>query len=391
MRPAASVKLGAGLFIFAPRPMIASRHRPRWDPRRCLLATTEIFTRALAALDTGDAASLKGLLAQHPELALARWQGSDPPYDAYFHGAMLLHHVAGNPIRGELPANILDLTRMLLAAGTPVDATCGRGDVGLGGGTTLGLVASGAQAEKQGFSRALIDLLLEAGADLNQANGMVLYLAYYHTVEHRPQRDIASFLHQRGAPVDLAAAAALGRDDLVSAFLAKDGTPRPGAYALFRPARDRLQAPTPGQILQEALIFACTNGRTQTALQLLDRGAQVNGLAQVAGTPISPLHGAAWAGWPETARALLAQGADVNLRDQTHNSSPIGWAEHCGRNEIRDLLLQDPARLDLLSAVEFGCVERARELLANQDPDQAAPVPLEPGVLLRAAAATPSG
>lgn len=123
------------------------------------------------------------MLAANPDLVRARAETSEPPYNGYFHNAALLHHVAGNPIRGDLPANIVQITQTLLDAGADVGAECGGGpdQPDTGGGNTLGLVASGARAAEQGLSEGLIDTLIGAGADVNAGNGGCLMTALYHT------------------------------------------------------------------------------------------------------------------------------------------------------------------------------------------------------------------
>ena len=73
---------------------------------------------AIAALDAGDADELRRLIAADPELVRRRIQRTDPPYDGYFAHATLLHHVAGNPVRGEMPDNAPELARVLLEAVT---------------------------------------------------------------------------------------------------------------------------------------------------------------------------------------------------------------------------------------------------------------------------------
>jgi ribosomal protein S18 acetylase RimI-like enzyme len=50
------------------------------------------------------------------------------------------------------------------------------------------------------------------------------------------------------------------------------------------------------------------------------------------------LHAAAEWDAPEVAAVALAHGADPNVRDGTHNGTPLGWAEHFGRERIRALL-----------------------------------------------------
>jgi ankyrin repeat protein len=46
----------------------------------------------------------------------------------------------------------------------------------------------------------------------------------------------------------------------------------------------------------------------------------------------TPLHWASWHGRVEMARALLAEGSPVNVRDKTYGSSPIAWAAHGSYN-----------------------------------------------------------
>lgn len=50
------------------------------------------------------------------------------------------------------------------------------------------------------------------------------------------------------------------------------------------------------------------------------------------------LHAAAEWDAPEVAAVALACGADRTVRDQTHNGTPRGWAEHFGRPEIAAML-----------------------------------------------------
>ena len=164
----------------------------------------------IKAIDSGDLPELKKLLQKNPDLVRCRAEGQieGKNYeDGYFAAATLLHHVAGNPVRGPLPENVIEVTKTLLDAGADVDATTSNGDWSW---RTLGLVASGLQAEKQGFTEAPIDVLLAAGADINFGNGMNMYAALLHTQEWQNQRKVAQMLYDRGAKVDLCFAAALG-------------------------------------------------------------------------------------------------------------------------------------------------------------------------------------
>ncbi len=216
------------------------------------------FDDALAAMDDGDLEALKALLERHPDLVHAQAMSDEPPYDGYFWRPTLLHHVAGNPVRGELPENVADVARALLAGGANVDATCGGGpsQPETAGGTTFGLVASGSQAQVQGLTEPLIDVLLGAGAQMDAAgDGGCMWIALYHTVENRGQREVAEMLHDRGHGVDLCFAAGLGRLDLVESYFHDDGTLTTDADRFYRHHRRTGPEATEPEILQDAFLF----------------------------------------------------------------------------------------------------------------------------------------
>lgn len=292
-----------------------------------------LFARALDAGDRGDLDALRGLLADAPELVRARVTSATTPYEGYFHAATLLHHVAGNPDRGPLPPNVVDVARALLEAGADPDAGCGGGpeQPTTGGATTLGLVASGARAHLQGLTEPLIDVMLDHGATLDPDGGM--WGSTYHVVEHRGQRDVARLLHDRGVRVDLPYAAALGRLDLVRTFFDDAGDPVPDAGAIWaRTVRGGAELSV-RDTLDDALLAAATNGWPEVVEELLARGARIDAVRPWGPFPITPLHGAAWAGWPEVVTLLLDRGGDATLRDAVHDTTPRGWAEHCDRTE----------------------------------------------------------
>ena len=322
---------------------------------------TPAFEQALAAMDAGDLADLRRVLAAHPQVVHERADSNARPYDGYFHGATLLHHVAGNPIRGPLPANIVEIARTLIEAGADVMALCGNGPAQPGsGGTVMGLVASGAPMAESGLYRPMIDLLLASGYRFDD-EPRLLAVCLYHTVECQKQREVGEYLAAKGAKVDLVFAAALGRTDLVSNLIAADGR------------------------VAEALVWAAMNGRDATITQLLDLGADVNGRATVSGHAITPLHGAAWAGWVDTAALLLRRGADIGLTDSTYAGTPVGWAAYCRKPAVVDLFRTVCAgRLSLIDSIAIGDVPAVEAALQGQDVNAArADVPGNPGVLLR--------
>jgi ankyrin repeat protein len=61
---------------------------------------------------------------------------------------------------------------------------------------------------------------------------------------------------------------------------------------------------------------------------LIDAGADLAATGLDGGTA---LHQAAWFGQPENARLLIAAGAPLGIFDETHDSSPLGWAVHGSR------------------------------------------------------------
>lgn len=296
------------------------------------------FGRALTLLDAGDVDGLGHLLATEPDLVHARSTSVEPPYDGYFHGATLLHHVAGNPIRGALPSNVVAVARVLLDAGADPNAGCGGGPAqpGTEGGTVLELLTSGMQAHVQGLTETLLDALLDGGAELDPDGGM--FGTLYHTVEHRGQRDVAVLLHERGVRADLPIASGLGMMDLVDGFFRADGGLSPDAGAIWARTAPGPGAESDEEVLADALLCASVNGRREVAAYLIERGAPLNAFRHWGGFPVTPLHGAAWAGWPDVVQLLLEAGANPALREPTYDGTPASWARHAARTEAADVL-----------------------------------------------------
>ena len=293
-----------------------------------------LFQKALVAVDAGDVSRLRAMLQQASDLVRARSSSVEPPYDGYFHGATLLHHVAGNPIRGDLPDNVVEVARVLLEAGADPDVGCGGGPAqpDTGGGTVLGLVTSGAQAHIQGHTESLIDVLLEHGATLDPDGGM--WGALYHAVEHQGQRDVAHMLHARGVRADLPISAGLGRLDLVQSFFGPSGALLKDADEIWRRTVRGGALATDEEVLVDALLAASVNGWANVVSWLIDHGAAVDGLRSWGPFPVTPLHGAAWAGWAEVVTVLLDRGADPTILEPTHEGTPREWAEHAARPAV---------------------------------------------------------
>ncbi len=151
---------------------------------------------------------------------------------------------------------------------------------------------------------------------------------------------VANLLLAHGAQgMDLAAAASLGKLDLVHkfldsgtplAFLARQAVPaEPNDHWVADSARMK------GDVVSHAFYGACRNGHTAVAALLLDRGADVNAKGVFGGTA---LHWAAINGHKDTVAFLVAHGADLAIRDAKFDSTPEGWAAEGQHDEICELL-----------------------------------------------------
>jgi len=197
------------------------------------------FERAADAIADGDAATMKRLLREDPALIRAR--------STREHGATLLHYVAANGVenyRQKTPKNIVEITEMLLTEGAEVDATA---EVYGGGCTTLGLAATSVHPERAGVQEALLQILLDQGANAElQSAGNRHSLVVACLANGRP--GAAEFLAARGARLDLAGAAGIGRLDVVKQLF-DDAT-----------AEQR----------KEGFLYACGYGRNDVAEFLLE-------------------------------------------------------------------------------------------------------------------------
>jgi len=261
------------------------------------------FRRAVDLLDAGDVEGLRAHLRAHPDLVHQRvvFEGGN-----YFQNPSLLELVAENPIRhGKLPANIVEVTKLILDAGAKNDKAALD--------ETFGLVCSGRVPRECGVQIALIDLLCDYGADPNRgmpgAHG---------------EFEAAGALLRRGARFDLPVAAALGRVD---------------------DARRLLPAASP-EDRHRALALSAQFGHTEIVHMLLDAGEDPNRYNPPGFHAHStPLHQAALAGHEETVHLLVQRGARLDLKDTVWQGTPAGWASHGGKTQVADYLR---ARMDRL-------------------------------------------
>ncbi|MDD9989470.1 MAG: ankyrin repeat domain-containing protein [Spirochaetaceae bacterium] len=98
----------------------------------------------------------------------------------------------------------------------------------------------------------------------------------------------------------------------------------------------------------EPLHTAASLGNVDAVRCLLNLGADPNATAKDGTTA---LHHAGWNDRREVAEVLVAHGARP-LRDADHGSSPAGWADHAGHAAMRDYLIDHCT--DGLDLVSFG-------------------------------------
>ena len=186
----------------------------------------------------------------------------------------------------------------------------------------------------------------------NDSGDSPVLVAMYHG-----QPDIAEFLVESGATLNIFEASAFGDefavadqlyDDqrLVNTYSHDGWTPLHlaaffGHYdvaeVLLLNGADTELSSENTQFAHEntALHAAVTNQKTGVVQLLLGQGANVNASD---GDDRMPLHVAAHHGDTELVELLLANGADVNA--QMENGTPLAIAENAGHNETADLLRQ---------------------------------------------------
>ncbi len=145
---------------------------------------------------------------------------------------------------------------------------------------------------------------------------------------YRGNRDEAEQL-AGGRALDVFEAAALGRTDRVRELLADD----PSLANAF------------GDDGFQPLGLACFFGHPETARALLDAGAEVNSASRN-DFKVMPLHSACAVKDPgeryELARLLLERGSDPNARQQDE-FTPLMAADQVGDTRLRELLVEHGA------------------------------------------------
>ncbi len=265
-----------------------------------------VFEAAVDAIINGDLGTLKTFLSDHPALVRER--------STRGHHSVLLHYVAANgveDVRQKTPHNIVEITELLLDAGADVHA---ESDAYGGRSTTLGLAATSCHPEKAGLQLPLMELLIQHGAPIENPDGSSLV----NDCLRNGRGQAAEFLANRGAKLDLEAAAGVGRLEVVKSFFAKDGNLKPSATS---------------QQMEDGFAWACEFGRTGIVDFLLQHGMDVQAKLKHHGQ--TGLHWAALGGHIDTLRLLLQHGAPLNPNDEHYGGTPLDWARYASENPAK--------------------------------------------------------
>jgi uncharacterized protein len=195
-------------------------------------------------------------------------------------------------------------------------------------------------AIKQGDA-ARIEALLDADPSLAGAaenNVTPILLAIYHG-----KRDVAQLLIDRGAPVSLGEAVALGDKTRVEQHLAAD------PQLLHSYTADGF----PSAAL--AIFF----GHGELSRWLIEQGADVNAAANNA-QKVAAVHAAAAVCDRETMKLLLERGADPNARQQA-DYTPLHGAASRGDVEMARLLLAHGADRNAKGSDGMSVADLARK------------------------------
>jgi ankyrin repeat protein len=261
------------------------------------------FEAAVDAIVTGDEATLTRLLREDPGLARARSPRT--------HHATLLHYVGANGVEGfrqRSPKNAVRIAAILLDAGADIDATAGMYG---GGSQTLGLIATSIHPVTAGVLEDLLAFFLQRGAAVGPARGGAAWSRLINDCHANGRPAAAEYLAARAeGPLDLEAAAGVGRLDLVERHFGPDGMLTGDA--------------TPEQ-RRDGFTWACEYGRTPVVAFLLRHGEDAAAkLPRHHGQ--TGLHWAAWGAHDDTVRVLLEAGAPVDARDDRFDGTALGWA-----------------------------------------------------------------
>ena len=126
----------------------------------------------------------------------------------------------------------------------------------------------------------------------------------------------------------------------------------------------------PEMIADSSLLMGAVH-KPAAARVLLELGADPNRPDGESGRVL--LHEAAWFNSRAVVECLLAAGARCDIREGTHHATPVGFANHAGHVELRDLLLDHSP--DIFDLAHFGRRGQVAALLEENPARAAAKAP----------------
>jgi len=326
-----------------------------WSKYESYLHLDPAVRDVIATVRTGESDRLKKLLQADRSAANPHWVPGFAIPKPIPNDSIPLFCVSNAVFRGtNKRGNEYEITRILVDAGADVEIERGH--------PLTAAVSYGAIR--------VVEALLDSGAAVNGVDDDGVPMAY---AMHFAFRDIAELFAQRGARLDMRFAAGLGKLGTVKNFFDSDGSLKAGAGALADPyGLERKQQGqsafrcerTRANILSQALYFACVHNELEVADFLLERGADINAIVPGLDVKATILHRVASLGVIEPRlriiRFLLDRGASLSARDQEFHSTPIGWADHCKRYDMFQLLIDHAGIHDL---VLYDRIEQLRASL----------------------------
>jgi ankyrin repeat protein len=266
------------------------------------------FEEAVEAVVSGNAESLRSLLAADPSLVSAR--------SSRRHHATLLHYVAANGVeaaRQKTPPNAVEIAMLLLDAGSDPNALA---DMYGARCTTMSMLVSSGHPATAGLQGALAETLVDHGAQLD-GQGSAWQSAVMTALQFGYLDTARTLVRRGGSTEHIVIAAGLGRlDDVV-----------------------RLLPDAPGRDRHAALAVAAQHGHAAVVALLLEEGESPDRLnPEGFHAHSTPLHQAVWADHMEVVRLLVERGARLDIRDTVYHGTAFGWAEYGGRRAMVEYL-----------------------------------------------------
>ena len=261
-----------------------------------------LFQDAVAAIDSGDVATVERLTRDHPRLVRERLKSPGAwlrdkvggALNGFFEKPYLLWFVAEDPVRNDtLPPNIARVAASIIDAARHEGVASLQEQLDY----ALLLVAWSWVADRCAVQLQLIDVLVDAGASTDGAPDSALVNGHAAAAEH---------LVKRGAKLTLSTALCLGRWEAIPALAESTNE------------RDK----------QAALTLAALNGKSEALVRLIPLGVDVSAPSKDLYAHATPLHHAVSSGSLDAVRVLVEAGADLEAKDKVHRATPLGWAEH---------------------------------------------------------------